>query len=110
MSVQKFDPAGKPLWTRNINTVPQSYYYCLPLVFGRKHLVVTARQTNYTMPSGVHVLTAAHGREVEQIDIRGAVGAPTTLMHRMRVLGPPVMTNGRLCVETGQGVTVYGGR
>ena len=110
MIVQKFDLAGRRLWTRNINTAARSYYYCLPVVIGKKHLVVTARQTNYTMPSHVHVLTGVHGRQVEQIDLRGAGANPTTLTYRMSAIGPPVMTGGRLCVETGQGVSIYGER
>ncbi len=108
MSIQKFDLAGRRLWTRTISTTTQSYYYCLPVLIGKDHVVVTARQTNYSMPSNVHVLTSAHGREVEQMDLRGPAGDPTTLMYRMSAIGPPVMTNGRLCVETGQGVTIYG--
>jgi hypothetical protein len=108
MSVQKFDLAGRRLWARNINTSTQSSYYCLPALIGKKHLVVTARQTNYTRPSYVHILTGVHGREVEQIDLRGTGINPSTLSYRMATIGPPVMANGRLCVETGQGVTIYG--
>lgn len=108
MSVQKFDLAGRRLWARNISTSTQSSYYCLPALIGKKHLVVTARQTNYTRPSQVHILTGVHGREVEQIDLRGTGIDPSTLSYRMSTIGPPVMANGRLCVETGQGVTIYG--
>ena len=50
------------------------------------------------------VLDAATGVVREKLDVTGGVAA------RRRALGPPVITNGRLCVETFTGVAIYGGQ
>jgi outer membrane protein assembly factor BamB len=111
MSLQKFSLASKRLlWQVNLNTDPRSYFYpSQPLTIGRDHVVVTAKQGRYTHGSDAFVLDAATGMEVmPSVDLRGQGLDPSTLSRRLTWLGPAVMTDGYLLIETCKGVRVYG--
>ena len=83
--------------------------YALPITLGREHLVVMSLPQQPTEPVEAWVLVLADGRQAEKLDLIGKETDQAVLRLRAR-LGPPVMTNGHLCVETVKGVTVYSGR
>jgi hypothetical protein len=79
------------------------------LTIGRGHVVVTMKQSRYTHSSDAFVLDAATGMEVmASVDLRGEGLDPSALSRRLTWLGPAVMTDGYLLVETCEGVRVYG--
>ena len=47
---------------------------------------------------------------VQKIDLQGKGAGPKDENRRRQGIGQPVMTNGRLCVETSEGVKIYGER
>jgi len=107
LSIEKYDlEAGKRLWSKVVEPPQQSTSYLLPLVLGQNHLVVSTKTYSSGRPAEVKVLEAGTGKLVSRIDLLGRGGNTS----RLRVIGPPVMTNGRLCVEDSLGLTVYGGR
>jgi len=101
----------KPLWSRSVRTDASYACYPMPLTFGRDHVVVMGLDYGANQVSHVHVLKAATGEIAERINLSDAAGvAVRNPAARWRVIGPPVMTNGRLCVETIAGVSFHGGK
>jgi len=114
LCIQKFDLVDKkpaPLWSRQLEVPRQSNGYLMPLVVGQKHLVVCTKYYSTTLPSTAFVVDTVTGQVRHRFELveRGVAGAAAQY-RRLRVIGPPVMTNGRLCVEDYQGLTVYGGQ
>jgi hypothetical protein len=113
LNLQKFSIAGQKLrWSRDFPNQGQSYFpSVLPMVLGKDHIVVTARHHQLGQPYYAYVLSTHDGQIAKSIDLRGGAGPALKNESRRRYsIGQPVMTNGRLCVETSQGVTVYGER
>ena len=111
LNVQKFSIRdGKQQWARDLG--PQGMYYSgvLPIVVGREHVVVTARHTQMGLAYYAYVLHGETGKIVQEIDLHGKGGPAQTEARRRQVLGQPVMTNGRLTVETSEGVSVHGSK
>lgn len=107
-SVQKF-PADKvvPAWTLDIAGDPNLGSYVMPLVVSDKHIVVTAKNMRPDAPGKYVVLDGSSGKMVEEIEMSGGDG-PGSDKSRYGAIGIPVMTKGRLSVETFEGVTVHG--
>ena len=107
LSLQKFNLAdGKRLWSRDIENTAMSYPNVLPMVVGRDHVAVSARHGQPGQNCYVHVIESQTGQDVQKIDLGAGAGAKD--QYRRQSMGPPVMTNGRLVVETGEGVSVNG--
>jgi outer membrane protein assembly factor BamB len=109
LCLQKFSLAdGKMLWKRTLAGRTEHLNSVLPMVVGQDHVVVTARHTYTNKPYYVHVIDLKDGRDAQKIDLRGRGANSTTDRRRRMTMGTPAMTNGRLVVETTQGVSVYG--
>ena len=106
--VQKYDlTRRRVVWHKML--LRDGTRYALPITLGREHLVVMSLPQQPTEPVEAWVLVLADGRQAEKLDLIGKETDQAVLRLRAR-LGPPVMTNGHLCVETVKGVTVYSGR
>ncbi len=112
IGLQKFSlPDGKRQWSRSLEDNTGMYYPgVLPLVIGKDHVVVTARHYQVGMPYFAYVVNLHTGRIAQKIDLQGKGAGPKDENRRRQGIGQPVMTNGRLCVETSEGVSVYGER
>jgi hypothetical protein len=79
-------------------------------VVGLEHVAMLYKNTSgYDM--GVHVLDLQTGKRVGKVDFAGRYSIQDQrVQQRLYMLGPPAMTNGRLAVETMEGVAVYGGQ
>jgi outer membrane protein assembly factor BamB len=108
LGLQKFNLAdGKRVWSRDIENTAMRYPNVLPMVVGQNHVAVSARHNLIGQSCWVHVIDSQTGQDVQKIDL-GSVGAVAKDQLRRQSMGPPVMTNGRLVVETGEGVSVHG--
>jgi len=112
LALQKFSlPDGKRLWKCDLEENPAVYFQnVLPLVLGRDHAIVTARHYQAGMAYYAHVVKLDTGRRVQKIDLQGKGAGPKDENRRRQGIGQPVMTNGRLCVETSEGVAIHGER
>ena len=109
INLQKFNLAdGKRLWSRDIESAARYYPNVLPITVGRKHVVVSARHYQAGLTCYVHVIESETGQEVQKIDLRAAGGGGKDESRRRQAMGPPVMTAGRLVVETSEGVRING--
>jgi hypothetical protein len=107
LGLQKFNLAdGKRLWSRDIENTAMYYPNVLPMVVGLNHVAVSARHFLAGQNCYVHVIESQTGQDVQKIDLGTSV--KTELQRRRQAMGPPVMTNGRLVVETAEGVSVNG--
>jgi hypothetical protein len=110
--VQKFDLTKKtsdPAWSASIDLSPNNIYMVMPLTVGQKHVALTAKHHVVGSAYYAYVLEAETGDVKEKFDLLGQGGQVKDQQRRWGI-GPPVMTNGRLMVETTEGVTVYGGQ
>ena len=110
VALQKFRLSdGRRLWDRNLEDNMGMYFpNVLPLVIGKDHVVVTARHYQINMPYHAYVVDSRTGQVKQKIDLQGKGAGAQKESRRRQGIGQPVMTNGRLCVETSEGVTVYG--
>jgi len=111
LSIQKFDVASeRRLWARDVEDSVQYYPNVLPMTLGSDHVVVTARQYQQVgLPYYAFILSGRDGKVVQKISLHGG-GAGANESRRRQGIGAAVMTNGKLCVESSEGVTVYGER
>jgi outer membrane protein assembly factor BamB/tetratricopeptide (TPR) repeat protein len=108
LGLQKFNLAdGKRLWSRDIENTATYYPGVLPMVVGRNHVLVSAKHNQAGQNCYVHVIESQTGQDVQKIDLRNAEAGAKDQFRRP-AMGPPVMTNGRLVVETAEGVSVHG--
>jgi outer membrane protein assembly factor BamB len=108
LGLQKFNLAdGKRLWSRDIENTAMYYPNVLPMIVGRNHVAVSARHFQTDQNCYVHVIESQTGQDVQKIDL-GSAAAGINEQRRRLLMGPPVMTNGRLVVETAEGVSVNG--
>jgi hypothetical protein len=84
------------------------YPNILPIVVGQKHVAVSARHFQIGMPCHTYVVDAETGKISQKFDMRGGAAGVKDEARRRQAIGQPVMTDGRLCVENVEGVTVYG--
>jgi len=112
LNVQKFSIASeKHLWSRTLADQTQYFTYVPALTFGKDHVVVLAKQYQPTLPSYAYVLDADSGRDAQdRIELRHGAGAVRNAAQLRKRCGSPVMTDGRLCIETVEGVMIYGKR
>ena len=109
LNVQSYDlDKQRWRWSSDVQLPHQYPMYVLPMVLGRKHLVVSARSSSIAGLTFVAVVDRATGKTVKRIDLGGMAAAAAA--QRLRVIGPPVMTNGRLVLEDKQGVTIHGSK
>jgi len=110
--LQKFSmPDGKRLWNSALEDNAAMYFpSVLPIVIGKDHVIVTARHYQANMVYYTHVVETGTGRRVQKIDLQGKGAGLQEENRRRQGIGQPVMTNGRLCVETSEGVIIYGER
>jgi len=110
LTVEKWTLGTRPrrAWRLAAEENPGISLHTLPLVLGKDHVVVTVKSRNTNGPAEALILDARTGRTVQKFALAGKVKDPTKFQRRFNVLGPPVMTNGRLCVETTEGIMIYG--
>jgi len=110
--LQKFALSGEsrtPAWSVAIDPRENYAYIIMPVTVGQKHVVVTAKSTLTHVPMYSYILDAVKGTVVQKITLRQNP-ADRAGRNRQYVLGPAVMTNGRLCVETYNGLAIFGGQ
>ena len=115
LSVQKFrlgEAKGSigPLWSRDLDIDPQSSGQVVPLTITDSHVVAFVKHYQTNRPIEAFVLDATSGKTLEKINLAGKVAGASARTKRQGLIGPPVVTNGRMCVETCEGITVYGGQ
>jgi len=115
LSVQKFTLAagaatGKAVWNCDVDIDPRNTGQVLPVTLAGAHVVAFAK--HYQTNRAVHamVIEARTGKVLEKVDMVGKADDAAVRTKRQRMIGPPVVTNGRMCVETCEGITVYGGQ
>jgi outer membrane protein assembly factor BamB len=110
--VQRFElnrKSADPAWTASIETNLGVIFNVLPLTVGQKHVALTAKHTQYGVAYHTYVLDGQTGDVKEKFDLMGQANVTKDQLRR-GLIGQPVMTNGRLLVETTEGVSVYGGQ
>jgi len=111
MTIQKHQIGStKPVWVRRIDGDRGGYQQILPMTLGRDHLVVVTRNTNRGAAHYAWVLDAETGKVVYKIELDAVGGNSVEQEQRLRTIGPAVMLNGRLVVETAEGLVVYGSK
>jgi len=111
MTIQKYQlGSSRPTWVRKIESDGTGYRQILPMVLGRDYLVVVARNTSRGASHYAWVLDAETGKVEHKIELDAANGNSVQQEQRLRCIGPAVMTNGRLVVETAEGLVVYGSK
>ena len=110
LNLQRFSlPEGKRQWSRDLaDNRAYTFSMLLPLVVGRAHAVVTAKHSMSGQAYYAFVVDSETGKIVQKIDMLGKAGADNSERYRRTSIGQPVMTNGRLCMETSEGVSIYG--
>jgi outer membrane protein assembly factor BamB len=109
LGFQKIDlDKGRRAWQFDVDAESQPYRL-LPLTFGDKHVVVSVDRRSPVGAVKFHVLDSRTGKVADMVECKrpASFGGPEG--RRSYVIGQPVMTDGRLCVETMDGVQVYGG-
>ncbi|HUT56564.1 MAG TPA: PQQ-binding-like beta-propeller repeat protein, partial [Phycisphaerae bacterium] len=98
------------VWSCELSKDLQLLFMVAPLTVGRDHLAMTLRTASNGWPmSAVHIIDARTGKKVAKVGLAGKLEAwDSNRSRRMLSIGPAVMTNGRLCVETLEGVVIYG--
>jgi len=109
INLQKFNTGdGKRLWSRDLENASIYYSNVLPMTVGKNNVVVSARHFQSGRPCYVHVIESRTGREAQKIQLGNARVASQNETRRRQAMGPPVMTAGRLVIETAEGVSVNG--
>jgi outer membrane protein assembly factor BamB/tetratricopeptide (TPR) repeat protein len=113
LSLQRFDLAGgtsEPRWRQVLESDPRSYGQLLPVTIAGQHLVVLVKHYQIQLPFYACIIDAANGKTLRKIDLTGLGADPKARLLRQRIIAPPIVTNGRLCVETCDGIEVYEGQ
>jgi outer membrane protein assembly factor BamB/tetratricopeptide (TPR) repeat protein len=106
--LRKFDlRTGEELWTYKPKpNFPKREYAWRPILVGERHLVLSLKNSNRRCPGQYVIVDKDTGKLVQAIPY----GRKQTPNQRMLYMGHMAMTQGRLCVETLEGVAVYGSR
>ena len=115
LSVQRFSLNGtgrktKADWNCDVDIDPRNTGQVMPPTITGSHVVAFSK--HYQTNRAIHalVINAASGKVLTKIDLVGKGEDAAVRTKRQRMIGPPVITNGRMCVETCEGITVYGGQ
>lgn len=115
ISIQKFDlKKGKREWQSDIDTEGATSYFAPALVVGQTHVMfcpgAALKQDAESSDPKVYVIESAGGKLTDTLDPSKskAVQAGQNRLG-LRLMTPAVMTNGKILMESIDGVTVYGG-
>jgi len=113
LSVQRFSLAGagrkaKADWSCDVDIDPRYTGQIMPLTITDSHVVAFSKHYQTNRVFQALVINAMSGKVLEKIDLVGKVEDPKVRTKRQRMIGPPVITNGRMCVETCEGIIIYG--
>lgn len=102
-----------PIWTRTLGKQGTADRGMLmPAAVTQQYISVfhklTPHPKNNTLDA--HVVNIASGKIAARLDLIGSVKDIIKRTPLQRRLGPPVRMDGRLCVETCEGITVYGAK
>ena len=112
LNIQKYDLVKNAVvWNQTIVDDPQMPVFPAEMETGLGHIVVTPnhRQVAYTEFQSL-VISGETGRIVDKIDLFGKNVKQDVLQRRLGIMATPAMTDGRLVVETTEGIKVYGGK
>ena len=98
----------RPVWRFVAEKDPSWIAFVLPVTMGKEHVVVVAKPYSGAGTAKAFVLAAGSGKPVAEIELLPGGKVAGAAPPRLGAIGPAVMTNGRLCVETSEGMTVYG--
>ncbi len=110
-SLQVFDLAsGKRLWDPvDLNPGAESYVYAMPPEVGRKYVCALTKVQPFTRPSTLRIIDSATGENAQEpLTIPGVQANQRTPNQLMMLGASPVLTSGRLVLDTPKGVVVYG--
>jgi outer membrane protein assembly factor BamB len=117
LNVQRWDLSGtgKNLWSRTLIDDSSATYVLPAPAIGQNCLFVAARNQQQNMPQMADQPVAGYLLDMEKGQLRDQIElnekkAGATKSARMGVIGAAEMTNGRLCVEAGEGIRVYAGQ
>jgi outer membrane protein assembly factor BamB len=101
---------GKLLWSADLSLPgSQPYSYVSHPVAGQKHLTVAVKDQSYNRPGQAFVFDLEGGKLAEKFPLAGEPNpVGNQLMHRNTMTGSPAIAGGRLVLETGKGVEVFG--
>lgn len=101
---------GKLLWSADLSLPGgQPYAYVSHPVAGQKHLTMAVKDQAYNRAGQALVFDLEGGKLVEKLPLAGEVNiAPNQISHRNNMTGSPAIAAGRLVLETGKGIEVFG--
>lgn len=113
-SLHGFDlTTGKRLW-QPVSLSPAgggTYVYAMPFEIGRRYICTLSKAQPFTRPATLKIVDSVTGKVVQDPITVPGVQAGRELPHQYMMLGTsPVMTNGRLILDTPKGVVVFGKR
>lgn len=111
-SLHAFDLAtGKRLW-KSVDLSPVgggTYVYVMPFEIGRRYICALSKAQPFTRPATLRIIDSRTGQEAQDPITVPGVRAAKRSPHQYMMLGAsPVMTDGRLILDTPKGVMVYG--
>ncbi|MCK5558159.1 MAG: hypothetical protein KAJ01_07265, partial [Candidatus Hydrogenedentes bacterium] len=112
--VYKFDlHSGREVWREDIDVNPAAikHYLLGDIIVAQEHIVFSARWDKPIPSVAYYIVEAESGKMVQKIEaIDKSQKRTEEMTKRLPLIGRVVMTNGRLCLETAEGITVYGGK
>jgi outer membrane protein assembly factor BamB len=103
------DGNGEPAWKRAIEPEPNTASWAAPLVVGQQQVIVTVKNQRPDLPGKFVILDAKTGAVLDKnLTMLGRTAESKGDRTRANALGTPALLDGRLVVETLEGVTVYG--
>jgi len=113
LSIQRFTLAGagrpaKADWNCDVDIDPRNTGQVMPLAITDSHVVAFSKHYQANRAFEALVINALTGKVLQKVDMVGKGEDAAVRQKRQRMIGPPVITNGRMCVETCEGMTVYG--
>jgi outer membrane protein assembly factor BamB len=111
-SLQVFDlSSGRPAW-QAVDLSPAgggTYVYAMPLEIGQRHICALSKAQPYTRPGTLRIIDFRTGRVVQEpVSVPGVPPGRKTSRYRYMLGSGPVLTSGRLVLDTPKGVVVYG--
>ena len=105
---------GKPAWSGPVDLSPRgggTNVHVASLEFGQRYICALSKSLPFTRPATLRIIDSVNGAEAQTaIDVPGAPAVGGVNPYQ-RMLGPaPVMTKGRIVLDTPKGIVVYGKR